>query len=78
MSYSDPYFPRIPSMRRYEIALDSRPLRPESVAAQDAIVVVTDHSLFPYEMIHESAQLVVDSRNAFASRGLTGPHVVRA
>jgi UDP-N-acetyl-D-glucosamine dehydrogenase len=78
VAYSDPYFPRIPSMRRYDIELASTPLRPESVAAQDAIVVVTDHSLFPYEMIHGSAQLIVDSRNAFAGRGLAGQHVVRA
>lgn len=65
-------------MRRYDIELESTPLRPESVAAQDAIVVVTDHALLPYEMIHEAAQLIVDSRNAFRSRGLSGAHVVAA
>jgi UDP-N-acetyl-D-glucosamine dehydrogenase len=78
VAYSDPYFPRIPHMRRYELRLESVPLAPESVRRFDAVVVATDHSDFPYETIHAAAQLIVDSRNAFRSRGLAGSHVVSA
>jgi UDP-N-acetyl-D-mannosaminuronate dehydrogenase len=42
------------------------------------VLLVTDHSRFPYEVIHRSASLIVDSRNAFRARGLSGPHVVSA
>ena len=44
----------------------------------DAVLLVTDHSRFPYDLIHRSAALIVDSRNAFRARGLTGAHVVSA
>jgi UDP-N-acetyl-D-glucosamine dehydrogenase len=49
-----------------------------SVRQYDAVLLVTDHSRFPYELIHRSAALIADSRNAFRARGLTGSHVVPA
>jgi UDP-N-acetyl-D-glucosamine dehydrogenase len=65
-------------MRRYSIALTSTPLTDDAVSAFDAVVLTTDHSNLPYEMIHRCASLIVDSRNAFRKRGLRGPHVVLA
>ena len=44
----------------------------------DALLLVTDHSDFDYATVFEHAQLIVDTRNAFAQRGLSGPHVERA
>jgi UDP-N-acetyl-D-glucosamine dehydrogenase len=76
VAYSDPYFPRFPAMRHYRQALESVPLTAESVATFDAVILATDHSDFPYELIHRTADLIVDSRNAFRRRGLGGPHVV--
>jgi UDP-N-acetyl-D-glucosamine dehydrogenase len=78
VSYADPYFPRIPPMRHYDFTMDATPLTPEAIAAHDAVLVATDHSEFPYEEIHRAAKLIVDSRNAFHSRGLSGPKVVGA
>jgi UDP-N-acetyl-D-glucosamine dehydrogenase len=78
VSYADPYFPRIPPMRHYDFTMDATPLTPEAIAAHDAVLVATDHSDFPYETIHKAAKLIVDSRNAFHSRGLRGPKVVGA
>jgi len=49
-----------------------------SLRQYDAVLLVTDHSRFPYELIHRSATLIVDSRNAFRARGLSGAHVVSA
>jgi UDP-N-acetyl-D-glucosamine dehydrogenase len=77
-SYSDPYFPRLPVMRRHSLALASIPLDGETLRAHDAVLLITDHSAFPYSLIHESVPLIVDSRHAFRRRGLVGDHVVSA
>ena len=78
VEYSDPHLPRLPSVRRHQIDLTSVLLTEASVRTYDAVLLVTDHSRFPYELIHRSASLIVDSRNAFRARGLAGPHVVSA
>jgi UDP-N-acetyl-D-glucosamine dehydrogenase len=76
--YSDPFFPRLPTGRRHALELQSVLLTDESVKGYDAVVVVTDHSDFPYELIHRSASLIIDSRNVFRRLGLGGAHVVQA
>src|SRR6266436_5286617 len=76
--YSDPYFPHMPSMRNYQFRADSVDLTPEAVRSYDAVLLVTDHSAFPYAAVHQSASLIIDTRNAFGERGLAGAHVVRA
>jgi UDP-N-acetyl-D-glucosamine dehydrogenase len=64
VSYSDPHIPSLPPMRRHAIRLDSEPLTPAFLAAQDCVVVVTDHAAFCMEHVLRHAQLVVDTRNA--------------
>jgi len=78
VDYSDPHLPRLPMVRRHKILLASVALSEATLREYDAVVLVTDHSRFPYELIHRSAALIVDSRNAFRARGLGGSHVVSA
>lgn len=78
VQYSDPFFPRIPSVRRHALNMESVDLSAGNIREFDAVFLITDHSNFPYELIYESAALIVDSRNAFAQRGLSGPKIVRA
>ena len=78
VEYSDPHLPRLPLVRRHQIDLASVPLTEASLRQYDAVLLVTDHARFPYELIHRNASLIVDSRNAFRARGLLGPHVVPA
>ena len=78
VDYSDPHLPRLPIVRKHKIDLASVALSEASIRPYDAVLLVTDHSRFPYELIHRSASLIVDSRNAFRARGLTGSHVVPA
>jgi UDP-N-acetyl-D-glucosamine dehydrogenase len=78
VDYSDPHLARLPLTRRHRIDLASVGLTEASVREYDAVLLVTDHSLFPYELIHRHASLIVDSRNAFRGRGLGGAHVVPA
>jgi UDP-N-acetyl-D-glucosamine dehydrogenase len=76
--YSDPFFPRLPTSRHHTLELESVPLTEASVRRYDVVVLVTDHTALPYPLIHRAARLIVDTRNAFRSRGLIGPHLIRA
>ena len=78
VDYSDPHLARLPVVRRHSIDLASVELTESALRQYDVVLLVTDHTRFPYELIFRSASLIVDSRNAFRARGLTGPHVVSA
>ena len=65
LDYNDPYFPEMHRMRHYNFeGMKSVPLNPEAMASYDCVLIATDHSSYDYQMIVESAQLVVDTRNA--------------
>jgi UDP-N-acetyl-D-glucosamine dehydrogenase len=72
VSYNDPHVPALPHMRHHSIRLDSQPLSEEFLAAQDCVLVVTDHSAYDWPWILRHARLVVDTRNATA--GCTPEH----
>ncbi|MCY9668262.1 nucleotide sugar dehydrogenase [Paenibacillus alginolyticus] len=64
VSYYDPYFK--------EIEIADRKLKRSEVTAKnvkkhDCLLILTDHSGQPYELIAKHARLVVDTRNATAS-----------
>jgi UDP-N-acetyl-D-glucosamine dehydrogenase len=61
VSYSDPHVPVFSEDGREFRAVA---LTPESVAAADCVMIVTDHSAVDYGMIKRNAKLVVDTRNA--------------
>jgi UDP-N-acetyl-D-glucosamine dehydrogenase len=65
LSYNDPYIPRLPAMRHYRLPdMASCPLEPAYLAAQDCVLVATDHAAYDYELVVRHARLVVDTRNA--------------
>jgi UDP-N-acetyl-D-glucosamine dehydrogenase len=65
VSYNDPHIPVLPPMRHYRLpALASEPLTADYLAAQDCVLVATEHSLYDWDFIAEHARLIVDSRNA--------------
>jgi UDP-N-acetyl-D-glucosamine dehydrogenase len=65
LDYNDPYFPELHRMRHYNFeGMKSVPLNPSVIASYDCVLIVTDHSSYDYQMLVESAQLVVDTRNA--------------
>ena len=68
LSYHDPYIPTLPSMRHYRVPnLACSELTSEFLAAQDCVVIVTDHSTYDWQFIVDHAQRVVDTRNATAN-----------
>ncbi len=42
----------------------SQPLEPEFLAAQDCVLIATDHSAYDYDFIVRHSRLVIDTRNA--------------
>jgi UDP-N-acetyl-D-glucosamine dehydrogenase len=65
VSYHDPHIPVLPRMRRYpNLAMESVSLSAELVAAQDCVLIATDHTSLDYAWIVAHARLVVDTRNA--------------
>lgn len=67
ISYSDPYVPQFPKMRKYSFDLDSIILNPEVLLQADCVVIATNHDDFDYEMIAAHANLVVDTRGVYPS-----------
>jgi UDP-N-acetyl-D-glucosamine dehydrogenase len=63
--YNDPYFPELHKMRHYDYSgKRSVKLDAGSLAGYDCVLISTDHTSYDYAAIVESAQLVVDARNA--------------
>jgi UDP-N-acetyl-D-glucosamine dehydrogenase len=62
--YNDPKIAELPAMRHHSIHLKSQPLTQDLLAAQDCVVIVTDHSAYKYDWIVRHAKVVIDTRNA--------------
>ncbi|NNC22912.1 nucleotide sugar dehydrogenase [Salinisphaera sp. USBA-960] len=75
LAYSDPHIPTFAPMRAYQFDLSSIDATPEHLAAQDCVVIVTDHDAFDYAAIAANADLVVDTRARLSEHA---PNVVRA
>ena len=69
VSYSDSYVPKLPPTRKYNFEMKSVELNSTVIKSYDVVLLSTDHDNFDYEMIYQNAQLIVDTRNAFAKRG---------
>jgi len=65
VAYSDPNVPIFPEMRKHDFNLTSVDLTPESLASFDAVILLTDHSAFDYDMIHKHAPILVDTRGKY-------------
>jgi len=61
VGYNDPHVPVLPP------GLQSQPLTEDLLAAQDCVVIVTDHSAYDFGWVVRHARLVVDTRNATAA-----------
>jgi UDP-N-acetyl-D-glucosamine dehydrogenase len=77
LAYHDPFVKEVPETRSWpgHPEMRSLPLTVESIARQDAIVIVTDHSQLDYALIANNAQLIVDSRGVYRE---PRPNVVKA
>jgi UDP-N-acetyl-D-glucosamine dehydrogenase len=80
VAFHDPHVPVIPPTREHANlkGRKSVELSAATLADIDAVLISTDHTAVDYELIHRSARLIVDTRNALGRRGFTGDHIVKA
>jgi UDP-N-acetyl-D-glucosamine dehydrogenase len=68
VTYNDPHIPELPSMRNYpHLKMRGTDLTDDYLAAQDCVLIATDHRAYDYPRIVRLARLVVDTRNATRS-----------
>lgn len=65
ISFSDPFIPVFPKMRRYKFDLSSTELSPEILKTFDCVLIATNHDAFDYGMIQKHAGLIVDTRGCY-------------
>ena len=65
--YSDPNLPVFPTMRQHNFDLSSVELNAETIASYDAVLLLTDHRDFDYDMIAANAKVIIDTRGKFPS-----------
>ena len=65
VDYSDPYFKQIPIMRNYKLNLKNKIIKPSSLKAYAAVILVTDHDNFNYKLIKKYSNIIIDTRGKF-------------
>ncbi len=67
LSYHDPLIPEAPAMRTWPDlpAMTSVELDPQTVASQDAVLIITHHTAVDYQALAEHAALIVDTRGVY-------------
>ena len=71
--FSDPF---VQEFKMNGKILSSQEMTPDLVRSAHCIVVTADHTAFDYEMVLENATMIVDTRNAFGSRGLKSEKII--
>ena len=71
VSYNDPH---VPELKADGTTLRSQDLLP-AVRKADLVVIVTDHSAYPYRDIVDAARVVVDTRNA--TKGIVSEKILK-
>lgn len=67
VQYHDPYVPKLPKTRHYDLDMSSVPIDDATLRGCDALIIVTDHSSIDYARLVRLAPLVIDTRNATRS-----------
>jgi len=79
VAYSDMHVPVCRGHRHYpDIDMRSVELTEERLKGADIVLLLTDHSAFDYALIEKHARCIIDTRNAFAQRGINSQKIQRA
>ncbi|MFM2042068.1 MAG: hypothetical protein RLY86_644 [Pseudomonadota bacterium] len=78
-AFHDPLVPVIPDTRQHAglAGRQSVPLT-EDLSGFQAALICTDHDAVDYALLARRVPLIVDTRNACAARGITGPVIIKA
>lgn len=75
LDYADPHVPVFSGMAKSGPKLQSVEVTAESIKKYDAVVLVTNHDSFDYDLIKRHAALIVDTRGVYLE---PAPHIVKA
>ncbi len=78
VDYHDPHVAKTHKMRHHDLHMASIELSPTALAGYDCVIVATHHSAYDWQMIAESAKLIVDTRNAMRDVKGRREHIVSA
>ena len=67
VKYSDPFIPKMPKVRMYNLQIESIEINENILNSFDCVLLLTDHDIFPYEMIRKNSRLIIDTRGRFTS-----------
>ena len=77
--YHDPHVPHISGLRKYPgLEMRSVDLTEAQLTRADLVLIATDHDLIDWNLIGQTASLVVDTRNAMARATAVTATVVKA
>jgi len=60
------------------VTLKSVKITPQLLRKADMVVLLTDHTEFPYALIEKHARVIIDTRDAFERNGLSSSKVFKA
>jgi UDP-N-acetyl-D-glucosamine dehydrogenase len=80
IAYHDPLVARIPKTRKHPTLAGKSciKLSRDSIAAFDAVVIVTDHDGIDYGLLANHSRLIIDTRNAMQRHGIICDRIVKA
>lgn len=80
ISFYDPHIPKVNDMRHYPQFAGLESVADLAVALQecDVALLLTDHDKIDYALVADQAGMIIDTRNAFASRNISGDHILKA
>jgi UDP-N-acetyl-D-glucosamine dehydrogenase len=78
IDYFDPYIPRLPLTRKYQLDLHSIKINKIEKDYYDVIIIITDHSNVDYKNLAEKGKIVVDTRNSFKLKGIRNGKIWKA
>jgi len=70
VDYSDPYVSRLPSMRKFDLNASSKNISKEMLEEYDAVLILTDHDDFDYNLVKKYSKIIIDSRGRFRESSL--------
>ncbi|MGQ0633928.1 MAG: nucleotide sugar dehydrogenase [Planctomycetaceae bacterium] len=76
LSYHDPHVPQLSRTRKHDLRMASQALTAEYLAAQDCVLIVTDHSAVDWGLVLAHGRLIVDPRNATGKLPGSREHVI--
>ncbi len=79
VDYHDPHVERVANIRKFpNIDMTSVALTEHDLAARDLVLIATNHEAVDWQLIANSAELVVDTRNAMSGTEISKAAIVKA